>query len=493
MIIPLLKNNIIKTILENSNENGIGILFIGILGYLSIYHLVLYFQNKIPYYLYYSLFALFCFLPTLRRIDNVFFEDFFINNAYLFKVLHFPFQTFSIIFYSLFILSILNFKKEFYSFYIISKWIIIITSVAICSAIFIDEFLYQGLMRFIYLALIFPVFSILTLISIPLILKTKTGIKFHIILGIISLNLLTSILFYKSINISVEDSNKYFYLFYFGAILENIFFTLAIGYKQQLVNKELDKANTVLVKKMSENEELKHQVNIEMQKQISALKEQIKLKNKIDELALISLRSQMNPHFIFNALNSIKHYIINNEPKNAAHYLTKFSKLIRKILEASDIKEIALNEELETTQLYVTIENIRFSNEINFKINIDKKINISTIKVPPLFLQPFLENAIWHGLSSKKGAKKITISIEKLSSEFVEIIIEDNGIGREASAKIKSQKSIQRKSIGINLTKERLNGFVKTLKNNFLIIYEDLLDENKKVIGTKVVLNIPLK
>lgn len=443
--------------------------------------------------MYYSLFALFCFLPTLRRIDNVFFEDFFINNAYLFKVLHFPFQTFSIIFYSLFILSILNFKKEFYSFYIISKWIIIITSVAICSAIFIDEFLYQGLMRFIYLALIFPVFSILTLISIPLILKTKTGIKFHIILGIISLNLLTSILFYKSINISVEDSNKYFYLFYFGAILENIFFTLAIGYKQQLVNKELDKANTVLVKKMSENEELKHQVNIEMQKQISALKEQIKLKNKIDELALISLRSQMNPHFIFNALNSIKHYIINNEPKNAAHYLTKFSKLIRKILEASDIKEIALNEELETTQLYVTIENIRFSNEINFKINIDKKINISTIKVPPLFLQPFLENAIWHGLSSKKGAKKITISIEKLSSEFVEIIIEDNGIGREASAKIKSQKSIQRKSIGINLTKERLNGFVKTLKNNFLIIYEDLLDENKKVIGTKVVLNIPLK
>lgn len=442
--------------------------------------------------MYYSLFALFCFLPTLRRIDNVFFEDFFINNAYLFKVLHFPFQTFSIIFYSLFVLSILNFKKEFYSFYFINKWIIIITSVAICSAIFIDEFLYQGLMRFIYLTLVFPVFSILTLISIPLILRTKTGIKFHIILGIISLNLLTSILFYKSFNISVEDSNKYFYLFYFGAILENIFFTLAIGYKQQLVNKELDKANTVLVKKMSENEELKHQVNIEMQKQISSLKEQIKLKNKIDELALISLRSQMNPHFIFNALNSIKHYIINNETKNAAHYLTKFSKLIRKILEASNSKEITLQEELETIELYISIENIRFSNEIDFQIIINEKIKLNTIKIPPLILQPFLENAIWHGLSTKQKDKKIFISIDKKDNKHIVISIEDNGIGRKAAEKIKLEKSLKRKSIGIHLTKNRLSNFVKSYKNDYTIIYKDLEDDFKNSLGTRVVLKIPV-
>ncbi|MAD97411.1 MAG: sensor histidine kinase [Flavobacteriaceae bacterium] len=117
------------------------------------------------------------------------------------------------------------------------------------------------------------------------------------------------------------------------------------------------------------------------------------------------LRAQMNPHFIFNTLNSIKHYIINNEQKNAVHYLNKFSKLVRKILEYSSVKEISLKEELETMNLYMNIENIRFSNEIKFNLNTDESLNLMQVKVPPLVLQPFLENAIWHGLSSKKGEK----------------------------------------------------------------------------------------
>ncbi|MBG7612058.1 histidine kinase [Polaribacter sp. BAL334] len=243
---------------------------------------------------------------------------------------------------------------------------------------------------------------------------------------------------------------------------------------------------------MSENEELKHQVNIEMQKQISSLKEQIKLKNKIDELALISLRSQMNPHFIFNALNSIKHYIINNETKNAAHYLTKFSKLIRKILEASNSKEITLQEELETIELYISIENIRFSNEIDFQIIINEKIKLNTIKIPPLILQPFLENAIWHGLSTKQKDKKIFISIDKKDNKHIVISIEDNGIGRKAAEKIKLEKSIKRKSIGIHLTKNRLSNFVKSYKNDYTIIYKDLEDDFKNSLGTRVVLKIPV-
>ena len=130
------------------------------------------------------------------------------------------------------------------------------------------------------------------------------------------------------------------------------------------------------------------------------------------------LRTQMNPHFIFNALNSIKHYIINNEQKNAVHYLNKFSKLVRKILESSTLKEVSLHEELETMDLYMNIENIRFSNEINYEINVDDTLNLSAIKVPPLVLQPFLENALWHGLSSKKGDKKIILSVFQPSKDF---------------------------------------------------------------------------
>ena len=204
------------------------------------------------------------------------------------------------------------------------------------------------------------------------------------------------------------------------------------------------------------------------------------------------LRIQMNPHFIFNALNSIKLYIINNEQKNAVHYLNKFSKLIRKILDASSVKEISLEEELETMNLYLSIENMRFSNEIKHETIIDPSVNLATIKVPPLVLQPFLENAIWHGLSSKKGAKRIIISISQPSKEFIKITVEDNGIGRKESAKIKANKVINRKSIGVDLTKERLANFVKNCQHSFSLTYNDLIDDNENALGTKLTLQIPL-
>lgn len=204
------------------------------------------------------------------------------------------------------------------------------------------------------------------------------------------------------------------------------------------------------------------------------------------------LRTQMNPHFIFNALNSIKHYIINNEQKNAVHYLNKFSKLVRKILESSTLKEVTLREELETMDLYMNIENIRFSNEISYSINVGENLDLSKIKVPPLVLQPFLENALWHGLSSKKGYKSINLSVFKPSEEFIQIDIEDNGIGRKASSMIKSNKVINRKSIGIELTKERLNNFIKDFNNPFSLIFNDLVDDSKNAMGTKVALKIPI-
>jgi tetratricopeptide (TPR) repeat protein len=204
------------------------------------------------------------------------------------------------------------------------------------------------------------------------------------------------------------------------------------------------------------------------------------------------LRIQMNPHFIFNALNSIKLYIINNEQKNAVHYLNKFSKLIRKILDASSVKEISLAEELKTMDLYVGIENIRFSNQIKYETIITPSINLDTIKVPPLILQPFLENSIWHGLSSKKGLKKITVSIGQVDKKFIQITIEDNGIGRKESAKIKANKVIRRKSFGIDITKERLTNFVKNCQHSFSLSYKDLVDNNNNAVGTQLILQIPL-
>ena len=199
----------------------------------------------------------------------------------------------------------------------------------------------------------------------------------------------------------------------------------------------------------------------------------------------------MNPHFLFNSLNSIKLYIINNEKKNAVYYLNKFSKLVRKILEASSLKEISLSEELETIELYMNIENIRFSNEIKFKIEIEEGIDTELIKIPSLILQPFLENAIWHGLSSKEGDKSIWIEVKKENDYFTAISIYDNGIGRAAAEVIKENKVLKRKSIGIDITKERLANFSKDYENSFDFKMVDLFNDNNKPNGTKVTIHIP--
>lgn len=220
---------------------------------------------------------------------------------------------------------------------------------------------------------------------------------------------------------------------------------------------------------------------------------QKELKNEKQILTLEQsmLRSQMNPHFLFNSLNSIKLYIINNEKKNAVHYLNKFSKLVRKILEASSLKEISLADELETIELYMNIENIRFSHEIDFSIRVDESIDEHTVKIPSLILQPFLENALWHGLSSKEGEKKIQLHVSRENEKFILISITDNGVGREASERIKESKILKRKSIGIDITKERLANFSKDYENSFQVEIIDLYDSNNVALGTKVVLHLP--
>ena len=203
------------------------------------------------------------------------------------------------------------------------------------------------------------------------------------------------------------------------------------------------------------------------------------------------LRSQMNPHFLFNSLNSIKLYIINNEQKHAVHYLNKFSKLVRKILDASSVREIPLAEELETADLYMNIENIRFSNEIDFKIEMEPEIDPHLVKVPSLILQPFLENALWHGLSPKKGEKSILIKVRRKKKGFIEISITDNGVGREVAEKLKKSRVLKRKSVGIDITKERLANFSRDYQHTFKLEIVDLFDDHKKPAGTKVIMHLP--
>jgi len=147
---------------------------------------------------------------------------------------------------------------------------------------------------------------------------------------------------------------------------------------------------------------------------------------------------------------------------------------------------------LETVELYLNIENIRFSNEIDYSISIEDSIVPEQVKIPSLVLQPFLENAIWHGLSAKEGKKNIWIAINKRGDSHIQISIIDNGVGRKFSEEIKEKRVLKRKSVGIDITKERLANFAKDYQYDFSVEIIDLFEEGGRPKGTKIILEVPI-
>ncbi len=213
------------------------------------------------------------------------------------------------------------------------------------------------------------------------------------------------------------------------------------------------------------------------------LQEQEKIK-----LKLKALKAQMNPHFMFNSLNSIQYYILENDSKSAVKYLSKFSNLIRLILEESDVELGQLRNELNMLQLYLELEQVRLENKFDFEITISKSINIDQTMVPSLLIQPIVENSVWHGITNKK--EKGFISVDFIMEKGVLICtVTDNGIGRKKASEYK--KSTQfRKSMGMSISRERLNLLHSKVQKDVKINIFDL-EENGIATGTKVVIKIP--
>lgn len=204
-------------------------------------------------------------------------------------------------------------------------------------------------------------------------------------------------------------------------------------------------------------------------------------KSKVSETELKALRSQMNPHFIFNALNSISNYMETHDIDTANEYLAMFSKLMRSILENSEKKWIPLAEELELMELYMQLESLRLKHKLTYSIHIDPSIDSEDTLVPPLITQPFIENSIWHGISKKESEGTITINVHKNTDSLV-ISIEDDGVGRA-----ESEKNSTKNSMGIKITKTRLDiiNSLQKLQSNFKI--------SDKEQGVKVELTLPLE
>jgi hypothetical protein len=225
-------------------------------------------------------------------------------------------------------------------------------------------------------------------------------------------------------------------------------------------------------------------------------KQLAELNQKATELKMQVLRSQMNPHFIFNSLNSINMFVLENNKQRASEYLFKFSKLVRLILQNSQEAFIPLERELEALQLYLEMESLRFEQRFEYKITVSDNIDTAMLKVPPLMIQPYAENAIWHGLmhlpdrqAGKKDRGHLEIEIDT-KDEILFYKITDDGIGRKKAAELKSKSASRQKSMGMRITAERI--IMLQQQNKTSITITDLVLADGNPGGTEVLIKIPV-
>lgn len=217
---------------------------------------------------------------------------------------------------------------------------------------------------------------------------------------------------------------------------------------------------------------------------------QAKYGEQLQTLEMKALRAQMNPHFLFNSLNSINTLILSDENENASKYLNKFSRLVRQMLENSEENLVSLEDELAMLNSYIQVENLRFNNRISYAIEVDDAIDQTTTMLPSMILQPFVENAIWHGLLKSKKEGKLLVNIKE-DEQHLYCIIKDNGIGREKSKAMQELGGIQKKSMGIKITSDRLR-LLTQQKIHELIHIKDLVDDENNPVGTEVTIQFPI-
>ncbi len=213
-------------------------------------------------------------------------------------------------------------------------------------------------------------------------------------------------------------------------------------------------------------------------------KQRLELNNKLLETELRVNRASMNPHFLFNSLNALHNLILNNEIDNASDYLIKFSRLLRKILDSNMYEHISLELEIELLELYLEIENMRFEENIKYTIHYDNTLPIASIHIPIMMLQPFVENAIWHGLLNKDGEKTIDITFLKYEEKYIYCIIEDNGTGRKKT----NPDVFERKSMATSFILQRLELLNKIHSFKSSLIIEDKPDNTGTIV--KIILPI---
>lgn len=434
---------------------------VSVLFFVALFVLLFYILDRQTYYLYYAFYTISIGLFNLWEYEHSPYTHLIFN--------HLPFLKFTgnsniyvfltHIFYFLFILDFLEFKKRTPLVATLFSWTIICLAIILV----VDIFILFVLKRLDWSTSLYwtfqDIFPILNFVLFFTIFKVKGRIARNIQMGSTFLMLgglagfLTHYFDNSQLVLFRIDPSITFVV---GTLLEVFFFSIAIGIKSYNIQRE----QKSLHKSMMESE-------------------------------LQTLRSQINPHFVFNSLNSIKSYILTHRSTEASEYLTDFSTLMRSILQFSKEQLISLSNELEIAVLYVSLEKRRFEENFVFNYDLDPTIDTNEIMIPPMLLQPYIENAIKHGLMNKEGIRILTLNIRK-DNAYIRIEIDDNGIGREQASLLR-KNTLKYQSMGMSINNDRINLLGKT--NDFFI---EIQVEDKKTVmdvseGTRVVIRIPIE
>jgi len=493
--------------LAHPTDNGIVVFVSGFLFILSIYHFFLYFQHKDKSYLYYSLYAFLVFIYTYHRAPHFILTKYSERFLPYLKLLYDPIKWLYSIIYLYFAISFIELKHYNFKWYkIVKKFAYFALSGLILFTVI--SILYKNfkIVEIAYNFVFLPSILILSVYLLYVFWKTDSPVKKYLVIGSGTFLVLSGFSHFLT-----YTGHPFRVIFYFAITFEIILFALGLGKKQKLILEEKNKWQSMIIDQHEQNLKMKDllarkldkevakktQTIIELLKENEAEKRKkmaLEYSKQILKLRMQALQSQMNPHFLFNSLNSIKHFIIHNNQKDAIAYLTKFAKFIRKVLDFSYVGEVSLKEELDMMRLYLEIENYRFNQELSYSFSIDETVDLSSIKVPPMILQAFIENSIWHGLAMKNNDKKINIAVKK-NKNYIFVTITDNGIGRTKAQEIKLSKSaiLNKESLGIKITEERLKAYTQNRKFKSEILITDLTNKQNQASGTQVTIKIPLK
>lgn len=492
-------------------SKSIGFIYFNIIALITIIIFVLIFWLKLReklylYYLFYLFFQLIYGFQVLRTTTAT------IGNfsAYIPKISTLAFQPIQFMFigfYILFISHLLTVKKYDKLLAKVLTYLALFCFVfAICNFIFSYFLIGLRFAETLFVtvrAIILPInfvliFWIIYKVKHPLLKYFVIGQSFFFIGAV-----LASYIGFSSFHL-VEDHIFNFsqapnIIFQIGLLAEVFCFSLALGHNVFLLQKEKQTTSSELIAQLQENKLMQERMNLELDEKINEktdeliqlyteieMERELKIKNdfnqRIRETEMMALRSQMNPHFIFNSLSAIKHLIMTSRNDDAITYLDDFSSLLRGILQNSNRKKITVEEELEILELYLLLEKNRMGPDFKYTIQFPSREELSEYQIPPLLLQPIVENAIWHGLQpSLKSKKEMTVIFD--TTETLKIIIEDNGIGRKESGKKKKLHN----SMGTHMVKDRLTLFNHLNDHNIHLSIIDL-EEDGEALGTRITL-----